>query len=149
MTLSNFVQRPTEGTRAVDQGDDVVLTRRGASDLLLRDAEVAAQERDAYAAPLTLFAALADAEVLDRLLRNGVLTAVFPWLELFDSRDQQAFVEEYMRAVRVSASLRNPAMLARVLHAWQVTAELIASPERQTAISTSLEEGELIEVERP
>ena len=149
MTLSNFVQRPTEGTRAVDQGEDVVLTRRGASDLLLREADSADSERDAYVAPLTLFAALADAEVLDRLLRNGVLTAVFPWLELFDAHDHKEFVEEYMRAVRVSASLRNPAMLARVLRAWQVTAELIASPERQTAISTSLEEGELIEVERP
>lgn len=147
MTLSAFVQAPTRGLGPLDDGDDVLLTRRDGADLRIRREEDVRALEGSVRHAINVVARLVATEANDRVV--AVLTDEFPWMTLLSKLEAKQFANEYLTALRGSSALSNYTRVDVIVNAWRATAELKADPERRARIARRLRDDELVTAKRP
>lgn len=125
--LSSFVRdyRPV-----VDQLADgeVVLSQRGGEPLLLSSLRRREGDRHAVAALAHLLAHALDHPDLVAALAAS-LTDEYPWLEFLPEHERAAFLGEFFRVLRASATVDRFTAFDQMIEAWKSTAEIHADPE--------------------
>lgn len=125
LTLSSFVQTPTQVIAHLVDGD-VLLTRRGGETLRLSKARTADDEAGVLAALTQLVALLLREDTGDRIADH--LSDPFPWIELLPVGRRTEFVESFLRVARGCASVGRFDQLGVLLEAWKATAAAYADP---------------------
>lgn len=125
-TFSTFLRSPNSVIERLDEGGDVLLTRRDGEPLRLSKARDAEQEATTLQALAQLIAASLDDEACDRLV--GRLSEPFPWIALLPPERRREFVGDFLRTARACASVGRFDRLTIALNAWKATAEAYADP---------------------
>lgn len=125
LTLSSFVQTPTQVIARLVDGD-VLLTRRGGETLRLSKARTADDEVAVLAALTQLVAVSLRDDDGDRIVQH--LTEPFPWVELLPALYRTEFSAAFLRVARACASVGRFDRLAIFLEAWKATAAAYADP---------------------
>lgn len=125
--LSSFVRDYRPVINSLEDGE-VVLSQRGGELLLLSSLRRREGDRHAVAALSHLLAhALERSEVVDVLTES--LGDEYPWLEFLPEHERQAFLDEFFRVLRASATVDRFAAFDQMIEAWKSTAEIHADPE--------------------
>lgn len=125
MTLSAFVQAPTKGIDALEDGD-VLLTRRAGESLRLSKAVDAEQELSVIQQLTQLIAASLDEETAARIAEH--MAEPLPWIAFLPEASRRTFVGEYLRLARASAAVARFDRLSILLASWEATAQAYADP---------------------
>jgi len=125
MTLSAFVQAPTKGIDALEDGD-VVLTRRAGASLRLSKAVDAEQELSVIQQLTQLIAASLDDDTAARIAEH--LAEPLPWIAFLPEPSRVKFVGEYLRLARASVAVGRFDRLSTTLASWEATAQAYADP---------------------
>ena len=141
MTLSTFVQTPTRALRPLDNGDDVLLTRRDGEDLRVqRDRDVREREDTVLHAVNVAFRVLES----DREAAHTAVAAEYAWVAILSAGEADEFASDYFTALRASISLGNYAHVNTVVNAWKSTAEIKSDPQLRARIEQRVRDEEQI-----
>lgn len=125
--LSSFVRDYREVVNHLADGE-VVLSQRGGEPLLLSSMRRREGDRHAVAALSHLLAhTLANADLVAALTKS--LSDEYPWLEFLPGHERRAFLDEFFRVLRASATVDRFAAFDQMIEAWKSTAEIYADPE--------------------
>ncbi|WP_147263013.1 hypothetical protein [Geodermatophilus sp. TF02-6] len=125
--LSNFVRDYRPVIDSLDDGE-VVLSQRGGELLLLSSLRRREGDRHAVAALSHLLAhALERGELVDVLADS--LSDEYPWLEFLPAHERRAFLDEFFRVLRASATVDRFSAFDQMIEAWKSTAEIYADPD--------------------
>jgi antitoxin (DNA-binding transcriptional repressor) of toxin-antitoxin stability system len=138
--LSDLVRNPSQVVEHVEQGEEVILHRRGREDLKLTLAKL---DRDTDSAMMNEFLA----RILSGLMERGVgrevarttVAKAYPWLRFLPDDAQDECVRDLIDVALASASVRNYAAFHREVAAWRHTAEICADPELYAILSGPVE----------
>lgn len=125
--LSSFVRdyRPVVDHLA---DGEVVLSQRGGEPLLLSSLRRREGDRHAVAALAHLLAhALKNQDLVTVLTAS--LVDEYPWLEFLPEHERAAFLGEFFRVLRASATVDRFTAFDQMIEAWKSTAEIYADPE--------------------
>lgn len=135
MQWSDLQRDPRSVAALADAGDVRVRRRDGADLLLTREDRLTAAGEGAIATVRTLRNLLAHVPVETAA---EALTEEFPWLSLLPADAVSQFVEEFIRAARISADLGQWSVLAETLRGWKATAVVHADPDLLRQLSGPL-----------
>jgi hypothetical protein len=125
--LSSFVRDYRPVIDSLDDGE-VVLSQRGGELLLLSSLRRREGDRHAVAALSHLLAhALERSELVDVLADS--LSDEYPWLEFLPAHERRAFLDEFFRVLRASATVDRFSAFDQMIEAWKSTAEIYADPD--------------------
>lgn len=125
-TFSDLLRRPNDVIHQLEDGGDVLLTRRNEKSLRLSFDGPAAAEANTLSALAQLIGASLDEEACDRIAGN--LFEPFPWIEFLPVAARREFVGDFLRTARACAAIARFDRLTVTLAAWQATAEAYADP---------------------
>lgn len=130
--LSSFVRdyRPVVDKLA---DGEVVLSQRGGEPLLLSSLRRREGDRNAVAALAHLLVHALDSNDLVSVL-TASLNDEFPWVEFLPEHERQAFLGEFFRVLRASATVDRFTAFDQMIEAWRSTAEIYADPELLTRL---------------
>lgn len=121
------LQRDPKGVAALADSGDVRVRRRDGADLLLtREDRVVASGEGAITAVRALRNVLAHIPVE---MAAAALSDEFPWLSLLPADAVSQFVDEFVKAARISAELGQWSVMAETLRGWKATALIYADPD--------------------
>jgi len=147
MTLSAFVQAPTKGLRHLDDGENVLLTRRDGEDLRVQRERDARSRDECISQVSSIFARLLIAHETERVVE--AMIDEYPWMSLLTESEAAEFAREYLATVRACASLGNYTALDSVTHAWRATASMKADPELAQRIGRRIADEQPIAAPNP
>jgi len=147
MTLSAFVQAPTKGLRCLDDGQEVVLTRRDGEDLRIQRERDARGKDECISQVSHVFARLLIAHEAARVVE--AMLEEYPWMSLLDESEATDFAREYLATVRACASLGNYVALETVTNAWMATARLKADPDLARRVQRRIEDEQPVVAHSP
>lgn len=125
---------------------DVLLERRDGSDLLVGTVRRERAVRDGLdLAARALAAVLQDPHLEGRAI--AALQAALPWVAWLAPEDQSEFASAFVRTAQACHETDNYEPLARLLHRWKVSAQVVNDPELARLLEDHAED--LIPVERP
>jgi antitoxin (DNA-binding transcriptional repressor) of toxin-antitoxin stability system len=123
-TFSALLRTPAEVLHQLEDGGEVLLTRRGAAPVMLSSVTAMDQEKRGLQAMSQLIAASLDDDFAARMAER--LTITFPWIEFLPPDQRVEFVGEFLRVGRACAELGHYDRLTVTINAWQATADAYA-----------------------
>ncbi len=136
--LSSFVRdyRPVVDSLA---DGEVLLSQRGGEPLVLSSVRRRAADRHAVSAVAHLLAhALANHDLAAALTDS--LGDEYPWLEFLPQHERAAFIDEFFRVLRASATVDRFTAFDQMIEAWRATAEVYADPQLLAQLQTPTSE---------
>ncbi|MFE2755870.1 hypothetical protein ACFXGA_28105 [Actinosynnema sp. NPDC059335] len=131
INFSDLSNKPADSVRKLQESPSrtLLVHRRGdEEDLVLTTAGRAREVREVVSATTALFVALMQHSEGVRNLVTDVMPTAFPWVRFLPREDMQAFAVELVQTLEAADSLGTPAPVARLISAWQHTAEVHADP---------------------
>ncbi|WP_336031014.1 hypothetical protein [Geodermatophilus sp. FMUSA9-8] len=125
--LSSFVRDYREVVNHLADGE-VVLSQRGKEPLLLSSLRRREGDRHAVAALAHLLTHALDNRDLVTVLTES-LSDEYPWMEFLPVHERRAFLDDFFRVLRASATVDRFAAFDQMVEAWKSTAEIYADPE--------------------
>ncbi|WP_250286652.1 MULTISPECIES: hypothetical protein [unclassified Frankia] len=134
---SDLLREPKRVLAFIDQGEVVELARRDGPNLRIELADRAADVEEALAITARILRAILH-EPAAREVLEGILTEVFPWIDLLPDDEQTECVTTLLRRLQASAEAGVLGPFTQLVHEWRQTAAIHADPHLVAELSRPL-----------